>query len=158
MKHQHSSFPLFTSSKTLLLVFCLLSQWLGTIAHGAEVAEPFDPNNVEINIQHGIALPWKKPGFRIEIGGWLPSEELSIHAISPSGKEISLVPTETPLHADADGNMIVDIDYEREGLVRGHWVILIAGKPGIHMIEIDIPLVEPPTKSNPNWKLTFGKQ
>ena len=123
---------------------------------GADSDQPFDPSNVKINIEHGIELPWNKPGFRIEVNGWLPNEIFSIHAIGPSGEKIALVPFENPLHADEDGTFVVDIDYGRIGLKQGHWMILIGGKPGAHLIQTDLPLVEAPTASRLKWKLTFG--
>lgn len=151
--------PPLTSLRLLVFASFLLGLLLApTIAHSTEANKPFDPKNVEIHIKHGIELPWGKPGFRIEISGWIPNEAFSIVAIAPGGEKIHLVPTEKPLQADTSGTMTVDIDYERKGLIQGHWILLIAGKPGIHMIQTDLPLVEAPTKSRPEWRLTFGTQ
>jgi len=146
-----------TASNKLLLVLSFLILWMAPYsAHGAESNRSFDPKAVQIHVEHGIELPWGKPGFRIEISGWLPDEALSIQAISPSGETVDLIPVEKPLHADHEGDVIVDIDYARKGLTQGHWMFLIAGKPGVHVFQTDLPLVEAPTASRPTWKLTFG--
>lgn len=130
---------------------------LSPSARGADGIESFDAGQVVIQVQHGIELPWKKPGFRIEIAGWIPNESLSIHAISPTGEKLDLVPAGEALKADEQGSMTVDVDYERKGLRPGHWVFLVAGKAGAHIFQTDLPFVEPPTASNQSWRLTFGE-
>lgn len=105
----------FWTTASLLLGLLLVPM----VALGTEADKPFDAQKVEIHIEHGIELPWSKPGFRIEISGWLPNEVLSIDAIAPSGEKIALVPAEKPLHADENGEMTVDIDYARKGLAGG---------------------------------------
>jgi hypothetical protein len=138
---------------------CLLPLLLlfSSFAKSAEQVEPFDPKRVEIHVQHGIELPWKKPGFRIEIAGWLPDSSVSVHAVGPSGEKIEMTPADNPLQADGEGLMTMDVDYERKGLRPGHWIFLVAGKAGIHMVPTDLPLVERPTAANPKWRLTFGE-
>lgn len=117
-----------------------------------------DPMKVEIHVEHGVALPWGKPGFRIEISGWQPNGDLTLYAVGPDGSKIALIPEDKAVQADEDGALTVDIDYARKGLTPGHWVFLAAGPPGIHEFETDLPRVEPPTAAHKKWRLDFGKQ
>lgn len=129
----------------------------GTAAPKSNKEKEVDPTKVTLDIRHGIELPWGKPGFSILVSNWAPNGEMSVHAIGPDGERIDLVPTKSPLKADHNGDMIIDIDYERKGLRQGHWIMVVAGIPGFHMIQTDIPFVEPPTKERKTWKLIFGK-
>lgn len=126
-------------------------------AHSAEAEKRVDPAAVEIHVEHGVSMPWGKPGFRVEIAGWQPHGELSMYAIAPDGSQIALIPKEKPVHVDESGEFSVDIDYQRKGLGPGHWMFLVAGKPGIHEFETDLPQIEPPSAGNPKWRLIFGK-
>jgi len=146
------------ASTRLIPLFSLFAYlWLAPFAaQCAEEGKAFGPNNVQIHVEHGVMLPWGEPGFRVDVGGWPPGEALTLYAVSPSGETIELIPEKTPLHADKNGRMTIDIDYEREGLTPGHWVFLVAGKPGVHMFQTALPSIEAPTASNPKWRLTFG--
>ncbi len=117
-----------------------------------------DPAKVEIHVEHGVALPWAKPGFRIEISGWQPNGDLTLYAVGPDGSKIAIIPEDKAVQADEDGALTVTIDYARKGLIPGHWMFLAAGQPGIHEFETDLPRVEPPTAAHKKWRLDFGKQ
>jgi hypothetical protein len=141
------------------IVSGLLLAWLGLqplSAQGANAAKAAAPGKVEIHVEHGIPLPWGKPGFRIEIAGWEPNGNLALYAIAPDGTQLALIPKEKPVQADADGAFSVDIDYARRGFSPGHWMFLAAGKPGIHEFEADLPRVLPPTAQHRKWRLVFG--
>jgi hypothetical protein len=97
------------------------------------------PTAVTLAIVHGIELPWGKPGFRIQVSNWVPLADVSVSAIGPDGERIDLVSANDHLGADPAGKIVIDIDYERKGLKRGHWVIVVAGKPGIHVIQTNMP-------------------
>lgn len=149
----------------LLIVFSVSSATAGEASKNKGSAAPkadnekaVDPKKVTLDIQHGIELPWGKPGFSILVSNWAPNGEMSVHAIGPDGERVDLVSTEKPLKADNNGEMVIDIDYERKGLRQGHWIMVVAGKPGMHIIQTDMPLVEPPTKERKTWKLIFGKK
>ncbi len=129
----------------------------GSAASKANNEKAVDPNKVNLDIQHGIELPWGKPGFSILVSHWAPNGEMSVHAIGPDGEQIDLVSTENPLKADNNGDMVIDVDYQRKGLRQGHWIIVVAGKPGMHIIQTNMPTVEPPTKERKTWRLIFGK-
>ena len=131
----------------VLIVMMVLNTSHATDTAGAE--------NVIIDIKHGIQLPWGVPGFRITVSKWMPNVEFTIIAVAPDGKKRELVPMTRPLKADENGEMAIDVDYQRKGLSKGHWLIFIAGKPGVHTIEIDLPEVEPPTKERNTWRLIF---
>ncbi len=136
----------------------LFAFFLGFMPLGAYCAEkPVDPAKVEIHVEHGVRLPGGRPAFRVEVSGWQPNGELFMYAIAPDGTQIAIIPKEKPVQVDENGEFSVDIDYQRKGLGLGHWVFLIAGKPGIHEFEIDLPRVEPPTADRPKWRLIFGK-
>ena len=138
-----------------LLVACLAFAPVG--AQGAGTEKPVDPAQVEIHVEHGVALPGGKPGFRVDVSGWQPNGELFMYAIAPDGTQIELIPKDKPAHAGEDGEFSVDIDYQRKGLGQGHWMFLIAGQPGIHEFETDLPRIDPPTAAQPKWRLIFGK-
>jgi hypothetical protein len=97
------------------------------------------PKDVTLVIQHGVELPWGKPGFRILVNHWRPHGEMSVYAIGPQGEKIELIPLREPIKADRNGMVVIDIDYGRKGLGRGHWLIMVAGKSGTHLIETDMP-------------------
>jgi hypothetical protein len=148
----------------LLIVFSVSCATAGEASKNKGSAAPkkdnekaVDPEKVTLDIQHGIELPWGKPGFSILVSNWAPNGEMSVHAIGPDGERIDLASTEKPLKADNNGEMVIDIDYERKGLRQGHWIMVVAGKPGMHIIQTELPLVEPPTKERKTWKLIFGK-
>lgn len=151
------SFALAIRRQTRLVLlfglgFCILP------ALGAEGGKAVDPHNVKIYFDHGIALPWGKPGFRISITGWQPNGDLFLYAISPEGAQLALIPREKPVQADEDGNFTVDIDYARKGIEPGHWMFLAGGKSGIHEFEADMPRIIPPDAGHPKWRLMFGQQ
>lgn len=121
-------------------------------------AKSVDPTQVVINVEHGIELPWGKPGFRVTVSKWAPHADISVIAVGPDGEEIELVPVESPLKADGNGEIIIDIDYERKGLRQGLWILAVVGKPGFHIVPVKLPLVEPPTDEGDSWKLLFGEE
>lgn len=139
-----------------LLLACLGFAPLDAPCAGSE--NPVNPQGVQIHVQHGVQLPWGKPGFRIEVSGWQPNGELALYAIAPDGTKLALILEEKPAHADEHGEFSVDIDYQRKGLIQGHWMFLMAGKPGVHEFEADLPRVEPPTDSRQKWRLIFRKE
>ena len=145
-----------TVMRWLALGACLWLAWFApAYAQGGQAGKPFDPKSVQIRIDHGIELPWGKPGFRISVKGWIPDEAIAVYAISPTGEKIPLAPMESPLKAGGNGDMTVDVDYGRKGLGPGHWVFLVAGKAGAHIVQTDLPRVEPPTKERQTWRLNF---
>jgi len=138
-----------------LLAACLGFEPVGAACAGDD--KPVDPQKVRIRVEHGVSLRGGKPGFTVEVSGWQPNGELVMYGIAPDGAKLALIPSEAHLQADEQGGFSVDINYQRKGLGQGHWVFLIAGKPGIHEFETDLPRVEPPTAANPKWRLIFGK-
>jgi hypothetical protein len=122
-----------------------------------EDASSANPTDVVIDIEHGIELPWGKPGFRITMSKWAPHGDVVVAAIGPEGETIELVPKEKPLKAGGNGEIVIDIDYEREGLGPGYWLLAIAGEPGFHVVPVEFPRVEPPTEERDSWRLVFGE-
>lgn len=130
-------------ARRALARLCLVFLAAPCIALAADTPSAAPRSTVQLQIQQSIQLPWGKPGFRIMVSGWQPQGAFSVHAVGPHGEKVELVPLDKPLHADADGAMVIDIDYAREGLYPGTWVLLVAGKPGIHLIQTRLPRVGP---------------
>lgn len=131
--------------------------WAAEEASEAD-ASSVNPNDVVIDIDHGIELPWGKPGFRITVSKWEPNGDVVVYAIGPEGETVELVPKENPLKAGGNGEIVIDVDYGREGLGPGNWLLAIAGKPGFHVVPIRLPVVEPPTEERDSWRLVFGEE
>ncbi len=145
-----------TVMRWLVLGAGLVLSWSSpAYAQGDQAGKSFDPKNVKVHIEHGIQLPWGKPGFRIRVNGWIPNGATSVQAVGPGGEKVDLAPLENPLRVDADGDMTMDVDYERKGLRQGHWIFLLGGKAGAHIIRTDLPRVEPPTGARQSWRLHF---
>ena len=116
-------------------------------------SEAFDPKNVEIKIDHGVEVAGQRPGFKLSINNWIPNEKIKIFVISPAGETIEL--DKDSIHSDNEGLSIIGIDYQREGFFKGTWVLVIAGKGGIHQLTIKLPSVTPPSDTNKNWVVNF---
>lgn len=96
-------------------------------------------SRVTISIQHGVQLPWKELGFRVQVNHWSPDGRILLYAIGPDGERIALASEQNLMNADHTGSIAVDISYRRRGLRSGHWLIVVVGDPGTHIIETDLP-------------------
>lgn len=135
------------------LALCSLSMLLISIA--AYSNEEFDPQNVTIDVEHGMEVANKRLGFRLSIANWIPEEKIIVIAIAPSGERIQL--DNDSVYADENGLCNLGIDYEREGFYQGTWVLVVAGEAGFHYFTVQLPTVTPPTESNENWVVNFGE-
>ena len=115
--------------------------------------ETFDPNKVEIKIDHGVEVANQRPGFKLSIINWIPNEKIKIIVIAPSGEKIEL--DNNSVKADSNGLSIIGIDYQRKGFYKGTWVMVIAGKAGIHQLTMQLPSITPPSATNKNWVVNF---
>jgi hypothetical protein len=144
----------------LVLMIALIISTTWSAEENSETARSLqapDSNNDSIQIIHGIeVLPFGKPGFRIQISRWAPHTDLSLIAIGPEkGEMLDIIPLEKPIKTDGNGEMMLDIVYERDGLYQGLWAFIIVGKPAAVVTKVEIPRMEPPEKERDTWKLFF---
>ena len=111
--------------------------------------------SVHLNAQDAVLLENGDPGFELIIKGWEPSGDFSVYAIDSDGTKLSIVPAEHPQRVDANGAVTISIPYEMRGFHMGRWMIIVAGKPGIHEIQLTIPKVLPPEQNGGKWRLDF---
>lgn len=137
-----------------LLIFLVLSLLFASNVKAAE--ENLEKNSVSIHVEHGIALPWEEPGFRIYLEGWGSKTNLSVFIIDSEAKEIEVISPDKNITSGEDGKAVFDISYALKGMAPGVCIIVVAGPLGVHYIIDEIPEVIAPSQENEDWILRFG--
>jgi hypothetical protein len=111
--------------------------------------------SIDLNVKKAVLLENGNPGFELFIKGWEPSGEFSVYAIDSDGNKLPIIPVEHAQRVDEDGIATISIPYELRGFHMGSWIIIVAGKSGIHELQLTIPKVISPQENGGKWRLDF---
>ena len=138
--------------KIKVLILSLFFVLLPTFLSG----QTENKNEVDIHIQHGIEINDTIPGYRIIVTNWGCREVLSLYLVDSEGNEINFISDKQNVKSDENGIISIDIPYTYKEIKPGICMLLVAGKPGVHMIKIEYPKLEPPTEEKPYWDIWFS--
>ena len=127
------------------------------IVPGIVFCQTTDNSEVDIQIKHGIEINKSIPGYRIIVTNWGRNEVLSLDLVDSEGNQINLVSSKQNVKADKNGNISIDIPYTYKEIKPGMCILFVSGKPGVHLIEIEYPRLDPPTEEKPYWDVWFSK-
>lgn len=111
---------------------------------------------VDIRIRHGIEINGDTPGYRIIVTNWGSCEVLSLYLVDSEGNRIDFISEEQNVKSDESGMISIDIPYAYGAIKPGICMLLAAGKPGVHLIKIEYPELDPPTEEKPYWDVLFS--
>lgn len=110
---------------------------------------------VALHVEHGRNQGTVGPGFLLQVDGWAPAGHLAVRMVGPKGEIVQVIADDQNMQVQPDGKASALVPYKLQGLFPGAWELQVGGASGVHVVAVQIPVVEPPNASHRTSRLVF---